>query len=146
MWFNVSLFQYFFQSTMVPTLVENSCVLVCWLFFLEHYYYDWNCNIAARPYYCWWTHAYCIETMASHTHPPTYLFIVWREDASLPAMFNLLCSSTNQQLFKRTSEIKVVTMKIMDDFCYEWKPSHSHHKIETFHGEQRWMGHKGGHW
>jgi len=32
---------------------------------------------------------------------PTYVFIVWKEDASLPAMFNLLCSSTNQQLFKK---------------------------------------------
>jgi len=31
--------------------------------------------------------------------------------------------STNQQLFKRTSAIEVVTMKIMDDFSYEWKPS-----------------------
>jgi len=26
----------------------------------------------------------------------------------------------NQQLFKRTSTIKVATMKIMDNFCYEW--------------------------
>jgi len=33
--------------------------------------------------------------------------------ASLPAMFNLCM---NQQLFKRTSAIKVATMKIMDDF------------------------------
>jgi len=35
-------------------------------------------------------------------------------------------------------------MKIMDDFCYEWKPSRAYHKIDTFCGEQRWMGHKGG--
>jgi len=32
--------------------------------------------------------------------PLTYQFIVWKDDASLPAMFNLLCSSTNQLLFK----------------------------------------------
>jgi len=31
----------------------------------------------------------------------TYVFIVWKEDASLLAMFNLLCSSTNQKLFKK---------------------------------------------
>jgi len=35
---------------------------------------------------------------------------------------------------KRTSAIKVATMKITDDFCYEWKPSHAYHKIETFRG------------
>jgi len=34
------------------------------------------------------------------------------EDASLPAMFNPLYSST------RTSAIKVATMKITDNFCY----------------------------
>jgi len=33
-------------------------------------------------------------------------------------------------------------MKIMDDFHYEWKPSCAYHKIDTFCGEQRWMGHK----
>jgi len=36
------------------------------------------------------------------------------------------------QLFKRTSAIKVVTMKITDDFCYDWKPSHAYLKIDTF--------------
>jgi len=39
--------------------------------------------------------------IVSHTACPTYVFIVWKEDVSLPAMFNLLCSSTNQQLFKK---------------------------------------------
>jgi len=37
-----------------------------------------------------------------------------------------------QQLFKRTSAIKVATMKIMDDFHYEWKPSLAYHKFDTF--------------
>jgi len=32
---------------------------------------------------------------------PTYVFIIWKEDALFTAMFNLLCSSTNQQLFKK---------------------------------------------
>jgi len=27
-------------------------------------------------------------------------------------------------------------MKIMDDFCYKWKPPCAYHKIDTFHGEQ----------
>jgi len=40
--------------------------------------------------------------------------------------------------------IKVATMRIMDDFRNKWKPSSAYHKIDTFRGEQRWMGHKGG--
>jgi len=59
------------------------------------------------------------------------------------AMSNLLYSSKNQQLFKKTSAIKVATMKIMDNFHYKWKPLSAYHKIDTFHGEQR---HKEGHW
>jgi len=69
-------------------------------------------NIATQPYYFWWTHSYCIEIIAPR---PTYVFIVWKEDASLLAMFNLLCSSTNQLRFKRIFVIKVATMKITDD-------------------------------
>jgi len=61
-------------------------------------------------------------------------------------MFNLLYSSMNQQLFKRASAIKIATMKIMDDFRYEWTPSRAYHKIDAFRGEQRWMGHREGHW
>jgi len=34
----------------------------------------------------------------NHTVHPNYVFIISKEDASLPAMFN---SSTNQQLFKK---------------------------------------------
>jgi len=39
-------------------------------------------------------------------------------------MFNLLHSSTNQQLVEKNSAVKVTAMKIMDDFCYERKPAH----------------------
>jgi len=53
-------------------------------------------NIVAQPYYCWWTLYW-----NNRNAPPTYVFIVWKEDASLPAMFNPLYNSTNQQLFKR---------------------------------------------
>jgi len=38
---------------------------------------------------------------SNHTARPTYIFIVRKEDASLPAMFNPLFGSTNQQLFKK---------------------------------------------
>jgi len=48
--------------------------------------------------------------------------LVQKEDASLPAMFNPLHSSTNQQ---------IGTMKITDDFCYEWKPSWPDHVPTT---------------
>jgi len=34
-------------------------------------------------------------------------------------------------------------MKIMDE---ELKPSDAYYKIDTFHGEQRWMGYKGRPW
>jgi len=44
---------------------------------------------------------------------------------------------------KRTSVIKVATMEIMNSFPYKREPSHAYHKINTFHCEQRWMGHKG---
>jgi len=40
-----------------------------------------------------------MHTASKQSH--TLVFIVWKEDASLPAMFNLLCSSKNQQLFKK---------------------------------------------
>jgi len=74
---------------------------------------------------------------------PTYIlnFIVLKENASLPAMFNPLCSSTNlKKNFCNQSSL------ITDDFRYEWKPSRAYHKINTFHGEKRWTGHKGGYW
>ena len=41
----------------------------------------------------------------------------------LLAMFNPLHNIKNQELFENTSAIKVVTMKNIDDFCYEGKPS-----------------------
>jgi len=69
------------------------------------------------------------------TARPTYVFIVWKEDASLPAMFNCLCSSTAVQInncLKRTFVINVATMKITDDFRNKWKPSRAYHKIDTF--------------
>jgi len=43
---------------------------------------------------------------------------------------------------KRTFAIKVATT---DDFHNKWKLSCAY-KIDTFHGEQRWMGSKGGPW
>jgi len=57
----------------------------------------------------------CILHRNNHTVHLTNVFIVWKEDTSLPAMFNPLCSSMNQQLFKWTFVIKVATMKITDD-------------------------------
>jgi len=43
----------------------------------------------------------CILHWNNCTVCPTNVFIVWKEDASLPALFNPLCSSMNQQLFKK---------------------------------------------
>jgi len=75
----------------------------------------------------------CILHRNNCTVRPGHLHIFrLKEDASLPAMFNLLFSSTNQQLFKRTFVIKVATT---DDFRNKWKLSGA---IDTFRGEQRW--------
>jgi len=72
---------------MVPTLVENPQFLV-YLFvnIFENNYYD----LEARPYYYWRIHAYCIKTMALCTL--VISIIIWKEDASLPAMFNPIYS------------------------------------------------------
>jgi len=37
---------------------------------------------------------------------------------------------------QRTFTIKVATMKIMDDFHFEWKPSHVYHKSTV--GKDEW--------
>jgi len=47
-----------------------------------------------------------------------YLDLLQKEDALLPAMFNPLFSSTNQQLLKRTF------VATTDDLHNKWKPSH----------------------
>jgi len=72
-----------------------------------------------------------------HRTPHLHTF-VWKEDT---AMFNPLCSSTNQQLFKKNFAIKVATT---DDFCKKWKPSRANHKIDALRDEQRWMRYR--HW
>jgi len=45
-------------------------------------------------------------------------------------MFNSLYTVQINSL-KTTSAIKVATMKIMDDFCYEWKPLCAYRRIDT---------------
>ena len=47
-------------------------------------------------------------------------------------MFDPLHSITNQELFESTYAIKVATMKNMDDFHYEKKPSHATAKLTLF--------------
>jgi len=99
-------------------------------------------NIAARPY----IGGEPMHTTSKKFHRAPHLRIYrLKEDASLPAIFNPLCSSidniptdtiiygssTNQQLLKRTFVIKVATS---DDFCNKRKPSRA---IDTFRGEQR---------
>jgi len=96
---------------------------------------------AAQPYYCWWTRAYPTSKQSHRApHFRIYRLKLVKEDASLPAMFNLLFNSTNQELFKRTFVMKEATT---DDFRNKWKPSRA---IDIFRGEQRWMEHKVGPW
>jgi len=125
-----SLFQYFFQFVVVPTLVN----------FLVYLFV----NFLGTPLLLLWMniqyngttlllHALCAPVISEKK--------------------TILCSTcyTAVQInncLKRISAIKITTMKITNDFSYEWKPSHAYayHKIGTFHGEERWMGHKGGDW
>ena len=105
-----------------------------WLWLLKWLIY----NIAAQPYYCWWTHASYIETIAPRA-PLTYL------SSEKKTLCSQLCSTRYSAVrinncSKRTFVIKVATT---DDFRNKWKPSRA---IGTFRGEQRWMGHKGGPW
>jgi len=46
---------------------------------------------------------------------------------------------------KRTSAIKVATMKITLNFCYKWKLPCAYQQIHTFHGEQDEWDTKKGH-
>jgi len=70
-------------------------------------------------------------------HVPVISIVIWKQDALLLAT---LYSSLNQQLFKT---IKVATMTISVTNESHHVP---YHKINSFCGEQRWMGHKEGHW
>jgi len=93
-------------------------------------------NIAAQPYYWWWTHAYYIETITPCT-PLTVRIYHLKEDALLPTHYAAVRISNCLKI------IFVIKVATTDDFCNKWKPSCV---INTFCGEQRWMGHKGGPW
>jgi len=95
-------------------------------------------NIAAQPYYCWWT----MHTASKQSYcTPTYVFIVWKEDASLPAMFNHYAAVQINNCLKRTFVIKVATMKITDDLmeAITWLPLNRHFswwtKMNGTHGK-----------
>jgi len=83
----------------------------------------------------WWTHTYHIKRMAPHT-PVTsivedaYVQPVTQQYESTTKLFKIFCNQSSHY----------------DDFRYEWKPSRDYHKVDTFHGEQRWMWHQGRHW
>jgi len=101
-------------------------------------------NIATQPYYRWWSHACNIETIA----PCAPLMYLLFEKKSL---HHQLCSTHYAAVrinncLKNTFVIKITTIKITNNFSNKWKPSRAYHKIDTFRGEQRWMGHKGRPW
>jgi len=58
-----------------------------------------------------------------------HIKVISTYDTLLPAMFNQLNSSTNQQLLEKNLCNQSSYYK--DDFCYEWKPSRAYHKIDT---------------
>jgi len=98
-------------------------------------------NIVSQPYYYLWTCAYCIETIA----PCAPLMHFCRSEKKM--LCYQPCSTHYAVVWisnclKRTSVIKVTTK---ENFYNKFKLSRTYHKINTFRGEQRWMGHKGGH-
>jgi len=74
--------------------------------------------IAARPYYCWRTHAHYIETIAPHA-PLTYLLSKRRR----------FITSYVQPLFSSTKRTFVIKVATTDEFRNKWKPSRA---IDTF--------------
>jgi len=75
--------------------------------------------------------------------------IVWKQSihyATLSAMFNLLHSSTNQELFEKHLCNQSNHYENNDSFCYA-KLGGSHymlyHQIDTFCCQQRWREHTG---
>jgi len=77
----------------------------------------------------------CIPHQNNSTVCPSYInYCLKRKhfvSALLLAMFNPLWIKN----FKRTSAIKVTTMKVMENF---WKPSHANHRIDNFCVKQKW--------
>jgi len=105
--------------------LQSLCLLGCYTYIYDCDYEIYNIAhsliIAGEPIHTALTQSHC----APHLH----IYHLKRRHL-LPAMSNLLCSSTNQQLFKK-------------NFCnqsnhYEnYKPSCVYHKIDTFCGGQR---------
>jgi len=54
-------------------------------------------------------------------------------------LYNSLYNNTNQKI---ASAIKVATMKITDNFCYEWKPSCAYNKIKAV-SKDEWDSNEG---
>jgi len=101
------------------------------LFYTYYFPYKETNQIMSFEFGLWWYPADSVSCML--LHHLRRLISSWLYDR------------TNQKLFKRTSAITVASMKIMDNFYYEWKPSHAT-KLTLFVVSKRWMGHKGGHW
>jgi len=92
--------------------------LYCWL----------SCN--RRPFCLMWH-----LLIRDYKHPSKWVLIIW-----LP-----LYDSMNQQLFeKNIYNQKIATMKTMDDFCCEWKPSCVYYKSTLFSvSKNEWDTNKG---
>jgi len=79
-------------------------------------------NIAAQPYYYWWTQPTHIASKKWH-----YTSQLYQLSSEKKMLHCQLCSTCYtavwiNKLFKRTSAIKVVTRKITDNFHCEWYP------------------------
>jgi len=90
-----------------------------------------------------WTHAYCIKTIAPCV-PLTYLL----------SEMKMLCCQLHSSVYAAVRISNCLKINYCNQsshyenyrkFLLQMKPSRAYHKIDTFHGEQRWMGHKRGH-
>jgi len=104
-------------------------------FFCKHYYYDIDC----KHYYYDFDIQYSGTVLHIITGESMHTALKQWHCVPHLMLHCKLCSICYIAVQINTSAIKVGTMKIMDDFCYEWKSSCAYHKIDTIHGEQRWM-------
>jgi len=84
-------------------------------------------NIVPQPYYCWWTHAYCIKTITPHA-PLTYFCLKRRHFVT--SCVQPLCSSTNQQLFKKS------TLFVVNKDKWDTKEGHGKSMKNALHAQQ----------
>jgi len=186
LWLNVvhysSLFQYFFRSTVVPTLLLIFSALVCYFFgntvmtiMIEknvvvdpgqfkgfHGTSLFASNIPLKSCYKAYIKSVYFYTTRLYNKTltftsfyykiiGTYVILHWYALSASKIIISVYVLETNTGDFGGFIQVQHYWgVNICCEFRYmkstgdSLKPSRAYHKINTFHGERRWMGHKGG--